>query len=195
MDIDQFLSSNKLLVLEIGANEKPQAQLVPEYADGQANILTIDIDEKQKPDIVGDAAELPGILKGELDGIFASHVLEHFSYWRTGAVLKNWYDTLKDGGMLHVAVPSWEWSAREILSENPSPALYGHSFAGQVNEWDVHMAMFTMRRLRSIFEKTGFKVIRARTGVYHLQGADGKTYEAEQHYVCGVKGAVQLSKE
>jgi predicted SAM-dependent methyltransferase len=179
-------------VLEIGANAKPQAQYVPMFEG--AKILTLDIDRKQNPDIVGNAADLPKKLKGTLDGIFASHVLEHFSYLMTEKVLRHWVDYIKDGGTLHVVVPSWEWAAREVLSENPSPALFGHCFAGNVNEWDVHLCMFTMRNLRRLFEKVGLSVIIARTGVYHIRYGD-KEFEAEQHYICGVKGTPPLEKQ
>ena len=173
-------------VLEIGGNQKPQAQYVPMFEG--ARILQLDIDEKQKPDIVADAAHLPESIKG-LDGIFASHVLEHISYWDSETVLRHWVDFIKDGGSLHVVVPSWEWMAREVLSENPSPALFGHSFAGNVNEWDVHKCMFTMRNLRRLFERIGLSVTIAKTGIYHVH-FNGKDYEAEQHYVCGIKGRV-----
>ncbi len=179
------------LVLEIGGNQKPQAQYVPMFEG--AKVLQLDIDPLQKPDIIGDAASLPQELHETLDGIFASHVLEHFSYWNTEKILRHWVDYIKDGGSLHVVVPSWEWEAREVLSENPSPALFGHSFAGNVNEWDKHLCMFTMRNLRRLFEKVGLNVIIAKTGIYHLRFGD-KEYEAEQHYICGIKGYVNPQK-
>ena len=180
------------LVLEIGANIKPQAREVPIFKD--AKIITLDIDPEQHPDYVGDAANLPQELRGTLDGIFASHVLEHFSYWDTEKVLTHWMDWLKDGGSLHIVVPSWEWAAREVLSDKPSPALFGHSFAGNVNEWDKHLCMFTMRNLRRLFEKIGLKVVAAQTGIYHLH-YNGSNYPAEQHYIYGVKGQTPLQKE
>lgn len=102
------------LVVEIGANVKPQAQFVPSFEG--AKILTLDVDEKQNPDIIADAALMPGELHGQLDGLLASHVLEHFSYWQTENVLNGWVECLKPGGELHILVPSLEWAAREVLS-------------------------------------------------------------------------------
>lgn len=185
-------------IVEIGANIKPQAHVIPYWKE--ARVLTVDIDPKQNPDIVADASNLymalPEELRGKLDGVFASHVLEHFSYWDTERVLTNWKDCLREGGELHVVVPSWEWAAREVLSEKPSPALLGHSFAGQVNTWDVHLCMFTMRNLRRIFEKIGLSVIRARTGEYSLAiGHPDNIHKAEQHYIVGVNGTPELKKE
>lgn len=189
---------SEIVVVEIGGNIRPQAKVVPYWTE--AKVLSVDIDPEQKPDIVADAANLyetlPEELRGNLDGVFASHVLEHFSYWQTERVLTNWKSCLKDKGELHILVPSWEWAAREVLSEKPSPALFGHSFAGQVNEWDVHLTMFTMRNLRRLFEKIGLSVIRARTGEYALAiGSPDNILKAEQHYIVGVNGTPELRKE
>jgi ubiquinone/menaquinone biosynthesis C-methylase UbiE len=192
--MDTFaVNEGQKLVLEIGANAKPQAQFVEAWKD--ARILTMDVDPKQKPDIYGDAADMPSILWGKLDGLMASHVLEHFSYWSTEDVLKGWVRCLKPGGELHILVPSLEWAAREVLSENPSPAVYAQLYAGQVNQWDVHLTGFTMRKLRKLMENVGINVHTARTGIYHLRvGTIEKEFEALQHYVAGVKDEPVLKK-
>jgi len=182
-----------LKVLEIGANIKPRAKLVPGWEE--AEVLILDIDAEQKPDIVADAAHMPEELKEQFDGLFASHVLEHFSYWDTENVLRGWLNCIREGGELHIVVPSWEWAAREVLSAKPSPALLPHSFAGQVNQWDVHLTMFTMRNLRRIFEKLGLGIRAAATGKYHINVGDLGLFEAEEHYIAGVKGTPELRKE
>lgn len=181
------------LVLEIGANKKPQAQYIPSFSG--AKIVTLDVDEKQQPDIVADAANMPATLYNKLDGLLASHVLEHFSYWQTEKVLEGWVKCLKDGGELHILVPSLEWAAREVLSENPSPAVYAQLYAGQVNQWDVHYTGFTMRKLRQLMERVGINCHTAKTGVYHIRVGSMGEFEAHQHYVAGVKGTPPLRKE
>jgi predicted SAM-dependent methyltransferase len=181
-----------LLVVEIGGNIKPQAHLVPGW--DKARIISLDIDPEMHPDIVADAAAMPEDLYGTLDGVFASHVLEHFRYWQTKNVLLGWVECLKPGGELHILVPSWEWAAREVLSDRPSPALFGHSFAGQVNQWDVHLCMFTMRYLRKLFAECGLSVATAKTLPYQLH-VNGQLYEAENHYIMGRKGEPVLRKE
>lgn len=180
------------LVLEIGANVKPQAQYVPSFSG--AKIVTLDVDEKQHPDIVADAANMPATLYNKLDGLLASHVLEHFSYWNTEKVLEGWVKCLKDGGELHLLVPSLEWAAREVLSENPSPAVYAQLYAGQVNQWDVHYTGFTMRKLRQLMDKVGINCHTAKTGVYHIRVGSLGEFEAHQHYIAGVKGTPSLRK-
>lgn len=182
------------LVLEIGANQKSQAQFVPGWE--QAKVLTLDIDEKQKPDILADAAKMPEYLHGKLDGLLASHVLEHFSYWKTDDVLAGWVKCLKPGGEIHILVPSLEWAAREVLSEKPSPAVYAQLFAGQVNEWDVHLTGFTMRKLRQILDNAGISVHTARTGIYHVRvGNLPNEFEALQHYIAGTLGTPELRSQ
>lgn len=170
----------KKLILEIGANIKPQAKNV--FPDDKIYIM--DIDKQLKPDIVMDAGKIN--FKDKFDAIFASHVLEHFPYWDTLRVLTAWKNALVPGGQLHIIVPSWEWECRQVLSDKPAPALFPHSFAGCVNEWDVHKAMFTMRALRMLFDRIDLGTIYAKTGPYVLL-ANGKEVQAEQHYVIGVK--------
>lgn len=186
------VEEGRKLCVEIGANQKPQAQFIDEWKG--AKILTLDIDVKQNPDIRADAASMPVQLKGKLDGLLASHVLEHFSYWKTEQVLKGWIDCLKPEGTLHILVPSLEWAAREVLSERPSPAVYAQLFAGQVNEWDEHLTGFTMRGLRAIMERCGIQVHTARTGVYHLRVGDLGEFEALQHYIAGSKEVRELRR-
>lgn len=187
--------SGQKLVLEIGPNVKPQARFVDAWKEERdTKVITLDVDADQKPDIVGDAADMPPELYGKLDGLLASHVLEHFSYWKTDTVLAGWIRCLKEGGELHILVPSLEWAAREVLSERPSPAVYAQLYAGQVNQWDVHLTGFTMRKLRALFEKLGISVHTARTGVYHIRVGNMGEFEALQHYIAGVKGSPVVSK-
>jgi hypothetical protein len=90
-------------------------------------------------------------------------------------------------------VPSLEWCAQQILSDNPSPGLLPLLYAGQVNEWDLHLAGFTMRKLRRDFEAVGLKVNRARSGPLTML-AGGMEVVVEQHYVSGVKPDKQRRK-
>lgn len=183
----------QLLICEFGGNVKPQAQFVEQWRD--AKILSLDIDASLKPDIIADAADLPPEMYDQFDGILASHILEHFSYWKTDKVLEGWIRCLKPGGELHILVPSLEWACREVLSENPSPAVYAQLYAGQVNQWDVHYTGFTMRKLRQLMDRCGISTNVARTGVYHVRVGSLGEFEAHQHYVAGTKGDPVLRKE
>lgn len=178
MDIKR--EEGKKLILEIGANIRPQAKIL--FPDDK--ILYMDIDKMQKPDIVMDAGKMN--FKEKFDVIFASHVLEHFPYWDTFRILKAWTEALVVGGELHIIVPSWEWSARQVLSEEPQKAIFAHTFASQINEWEIHRAMFTMRLIRKLMEAAGLSITVARNGPYTLI-VNKEECDAEQHYVVGVK--------
>lgn len=179
----------RLRVLELGASVNPQAQFVYEDAD----IINVDINIDENPTVVADAARLP-FATGSVDGVFASHILEHFSYYFTLHILNEWARVLTDGGMLHVLVPSLEWCARQILAEQPSKALLAMLYGGQDTPWNVHWAGFTMRKLRADFEKIGLSVVAARVGQRSVV-VDGQIILGEQHYVCGVKGRPPLTKD
>ena len=151
----------------------------------------MDADAQYNPTYECDARTIPEELLGKYDHVLASHVLEHFPWFDTIAVLTNWRGLLKPQGRLHVVVPSLEWVAEQILAEHPSKAVLPHLHAGITTPWDVHLASFTMRHLRASFENAGFAVVRARTGDYPIRvGADSEGQDiievAQQHYACGV---------
>jgi predicted SAM-dependent methyltransferase len=182
-------------VLEIGAETKPQAQ----YVWKDAEIVYLDINEvKDIPEmegkrfILGDAIDLAKVLDGEtFDGIFASHVLEHFPWWDIPRLLANWVTCLNPGGSIHIVVPSLEWAAKQILSETPSPALQGHLYSDMSTPYHIHVGGFTMRLLRTQLEKAGLAVGTATTAEYQIQ-AYGEIHVAEQHYVAGYKIDVEI---
>ena len=184
-------------VLEIGAGPLPKAEHVPGWEG--AEIHTLDADKKYKPTILCDAGDIPGKHWGQYDGVLASHVLEHFGYWESVKILKHWGELLKEGGQLHIIVPSLEWVARATLSENMPLSVFPHLFGGYTNDWQAHKMMFTMRLLRKYMEEAGFGVDRAKTAPYRLvvTDSDGNehTMEAEEHYVRGIKRAIIIDED
>ena len=174
----------KLRVLEIGAGPKPQAKkLLPDTF-----VETMDVDPQYNPTYLHDAATIPTELYGKFDLVFASHVLEHFPWYETHNILKEWRKALRVGGELHVLVPSLEWAAEQILSGHPSKAINGHLYAGSMTEWDVHKAGFTLPILRAHFEHARFAVAMAQSGPYPIRIV-GEIMQAEQHYIIGQKAS------
>jgi predicted SAM-dependent methyltransferase len=72
-----------------------------------SGFLSVDFNPDVSPDVLADGKDLP-FPDDSVDEIYASHVLEHFT-WSDGLVaLKEWLRVLKPGGMLTVATPDIE---------------------------------------------------------------------------------------
>lgn len=140
------------------------------------------------------ASPIPESMFNQFDIVFSNNVLQRSSHFISQTLISTWGACLKDGGQLHLVVPSLEWAAREVLSENPSPISLIMLWGGQGADASVHMSGYTMRLLRASFEKAGLNVVAAKTNQYKLMVND-KEYPTEQHYVCGVKGRAELQKE
>ena len=76
-----------------------------------------------------------------VDEIRASHVLEHFPGANTVGVLTQWVSKLKPGGVLKVAVPNFEWIAKNYL-DGRDINVQGYTMGGQVDANDFHHAIF-----------------------------------------------------
>ncbi len=116
----------------------------------------MDIDAHEGVDFVGDVSDLGRFQEGSVDEIYASHILEHFEYHKTDAVLKEWCRVLKPGGKLYVAVPDFaravelygrigldEWIIRFLCGDQEYKTAY-------------HYALFDEERLMHQLKKAGF---------------------------------------
>ena len=94
---------------------------------------------------------------GSVDEIRASHILEHFGLREISAVLKNWVDKLKPGGLLKIAVPDFD-KIIELYRQGDSKTL-GYLCGGQIDENDYHKSAFDQKTLTGLMEKAGIEVI------------------------------------
>jgi SAM-dependent methyltransferase len=97
-----------------------------------------------------------------IDEVRASHLLEHFGHPASMAVLSEWIRVLKVGGLLRLAVPDFEWCAREYIKgiDRPDePAnegdILGYVMGGWTDEHDRHGAMFDELGLRAALTELG----------------------------------------
>lgn len=58
--------------------------------------------------------------QNSVDGIYSSHSLEHLPIRHARKALKNWYNTLKPGGVLFLAIPDLEETMLCLLNKNIS---------------------------------------------------------------------------
>lgn len=111
-------------------------------------------------------------LKGSIEEIRASHVLEHFPYEMTLSVLQDWVSYLKPGGIMKIAVPDFKKLAMEYIGQ-PSgvgilkPMALRHMEAfimgGQSDGGDFHKALFDEPGLKGLMKQAGLVNIRTWT--------------------------------
>ena len=122
--------------------------------EGFVNIDIRKIDDRVQVDNV---ATLETIVDGSADLIYACHVLEHFGRHEVQDVLQCWYDKLKVGGVLRLAVPDLEAACRLYIEKKYNiEAMYGLMYGGQMHEFDYHKIGFDLESLRGLLIKVGF---------------------------------------
>lgn len=114
--------------------------------------------------------------------------MAHFSLARK--TLDGWCDSLAPGGSLHIFVPSLEWAAVQILSEEQIEGfvLDQHIFGGLAP--NNFMSGYTMMDLRVLCESVGMAVTYARQGTYQIQHGE-KLFDCGTNYVMAIKPKVQ----
>lgn len=122
----------------------------PEQDDGWRNI-----DRK----LGSECYPLPeDIADDSVDEIYASHVLEHFGHTSVHVVLEHWVAKLKPGGRIRVAVPDFEYIARNYLDKKPIN-VQGYTMGGQTDENDFHHSIFDFEALAEQLRAVGLERI------------------------------------
>lgn len=132
-----------------GLNLGSRNRAIPEF-------LNMDCDQHPGVDVVGDVSDLSRFADGSIPEVMASHILEHFEYHKTLAVLKEWARVLEPGGKLYVAVPDFErcvqlygliglddWIVRFLCGDQEYKTAY-------------HYNLFDEERLSRLLKEAGF---------------------------------------
>lgn len=115
-------------------------------------------------DHVGNANDLSCFADNTFSALYASHVLEHFSYTMDlQQVLREWYRVLLPDGKIYLSVPDLDVLAALVIDKNLSfkdrfyvmRMLYG----GQTNAYDYHLVGLNEEFLTFYLTKVGFKSI------------------------------------
>jgi predicted SAM-dependent methyltransferase len=116
----------------------------------------VDIREDCNPDVVDDAFTLKTFKKNSVDLIYSSHLFEHLNYVQAKEALARWYEVLKEGGVLRIAVPDFEaLSKRYAYTGNIREIL--HSVCGsQKHEFDFHYSVYDEKYLTELLTDAGF---------------------------------------
>ena len=107
----------------------------------------------------------------QIDGIYSSHTLEHFSYAEANQLLKEFFRMLKPGGWLRLIVPDLETYIEFYLGKNNDlPYKSGcEAIASLTQEWG-HKSVWDYARLSKQLESQGFSEVKKLE--YGLEGTD-----------------------
>lgn len=168
-----FRKTDRKTVLNVGGGSK-QIPLPARFIGYEQ--VTLDIDPRCKPDIVGDARELYKLKAEQFDAVYSSHNLEHFYHHEVPVVLEGMYHVLKKCGQAYIRVPDIVEAIKRmdeagldledglyLASGVPIMTLdviYGWSVeierSGQ--PFYAHKTAFTQKSLTKHLEAVGFRV-------------------------------------
>lgn len=152
-----FSSSRfKNTYLNIGCGEK--------YIAGMVNL---DGNIFRKKDIWLDVTLGLPFSANSIEGIYASHVIEHFNSDNVRKLLSDFYKVLRPGGVVRVVVPSLEYGIEAYVKGNLKnlpewPEQY-NSIGGRLNNFllcaNQHFVMFDFTFLEELFKECHFSKI------------------------------------
>lgn len=189
-------------VLNVGGNSK--AIPIPGHYEGWDHVL-LDIDARQKPDVVCDARELTSLPTELYDAIYCSHNLEH--YWRHDLprVLTGFHHVLRAHGFVEIVVPDVRAAIEEMIrrgtdlddvlyESNAGPisvtdVIYGAGslIAKAGNDFMAHKNAFSAKTLSAVLGHAGFPYIFAARGPFAIRAyAFKREPAAEQKQLLGL---------
>ena len=122
--------------------------------------VNVDIRDVPGVDVIDDISKLEKFKNGDANLIYVSHVLEHFGRREYMSVLKRWYDVLKDGGTLRIAVPDFEKIVEHYNEHKNLELLRGFLYGGQTYPQNYHYCAWDFQSLSNDLIKIGFKEIK-----------------------------------
>lgn len=91
------------------------------------------------------------------------------------------------GGRLHLIVPAAEWAARNLLMDNPHPAVLNVVYGSHETPKHCYHSMWTMRMLRGLMELAGLRVERASEGKATYKVSKERDIQVAQHHIEAVR--------
>lgn len=122
--------------------------------------INVDICPEVNPDIVDDSTKLAKFESNSVDLIYTSHMFEHLSREDSKRALRRWWEILKSGGILRIAVPDFEKLASHYMFYKNIKWITRFLNGAQKDPLDVHMMLYDEAFLREILEEVGFKDVK-----------------------------------
>ena len=136
------------LIADIGSGP------VSPYMLDEGKVVSFDIREEVRPDVVCDVRRLP-TPDQTFDIVFSSHTLEHFGWVNVEKVLKEWSRVLKVGGELRLVVPNLRHVAKRLLDDQIYPTDMWVLYGEQDYPKNFHAMGFTPNILKRLVESLG----------------------------------------
>lgn len=117
-------------------------------------------------DHIGNANDLARFEDNTFEALYASHVLEHFSYQgELPKVLSEWYRVLQPGGTIYASVPNLEvlcelFLMKDKLSAQDRFTVMRMMYGGQIDPYDFHKVGYSPDILASFLIQAGFENVR-----------------------------------
>ena len=121
----------------------------------------INIDLRYLPgvDEVNNIRFLRNYKNNSVDEIYSCHVLEHFGRWEYKEVLRRWFEILRPGGVLRLAVPDFEAICKHYSKTQNLQSLMGLLYGGQDYNENYHYVAFDFSTLSKDLKQIGFSNI------------------------------------
>ena len=123
------------------------------HLEGYTNI---DIRYLPGVDEVNNIRFLRNYKNNSVDLIYACHVLEHFSRWEYKEVIKRWFEILKPGGVLKLAVPNFNAICSYYVKTGDLKSIMGLLYGGQDYDENYHYVTFDQNSLFKDLYEIGF---------------------------------------
>lgn len=139
---------------------KPKKLNLGCYNKKMYGFINVDIREDVHPDVVDDVFSLQTFQPNTVDLIYACHVLEHADFKEAKKALSRWFDLLKPGGKIRLAIPDIEKVCAAVLYFKDMTYLKSAFWGSQRHSFDHHKSGWTFDTIKEDLETAGFKDIR-----------------------------------
>jgi predicted SAM-dependent methyltransferase len=122
--------------------------------------INVDIRDDVNPDVVDDVFKLNKFENNSSDLIYACHVLEHATLEESIEGLKRWFEVLKKGGILRIAVPDLEAVFEHYIFHKDLFLLKSFIYGSQKHDYDYHRCGWDEITITKILSEIGFTDIK-----------------------------------
>lgn len=129
-------ASKKKKVLHVGCGQATKEQMPKVFRSDDWQEVRLDIDEKIKPDILGDIRDMPAVQTNSMNGVFSSHNLEHVFAHEVSKVMNEFFRVLAPGGIAVITMPDIQSIAFAVAEGRLEEPLY-QSKSGPISPLDI----------------------------------------------------------